>query len=96
MPEFKPEFEEELTEALLYHGWQSASAGGRLLSEVQAALERIAETPRMYQLHPEFGARRALLPDFPYSIWFSESNGEVLFIALAHHSRRPGYWQGRM
>ena len=95
MPESRPEFEAELTEALLYYGWQSASAGERLLAEIQSALERIAAMPRMYQLHPEFGARRALLPEFPYSIWFSETNGEVLFLALAHHSRRPGYWLER-
>ena len=95
MPESRPEFEAELTEALLYYGWQSASAGERLLAEIQSALERIAAMPRMYQLHPEFGARRALLPEFPYSIWFRETNGEVLFLALSHHSRRPGYWLER-
>jgi toxin ParE1/3/4 len=41
------------------------------------------------------GARRVLLKQFPYSIIFYDREDELLVIAFAHTSRRPGYWRSR-
>lgn len=32
---------------------------------------------------------------FPYDVVVREAGNEVLVIAVAHHSRRPGYWKDR-
>jgi toxin ParE1/3/4 len=41
------------------------------------------------------GAKRLILRRFPYDIVAMERNEEIVIIAFAHHSRRPGYWQNR-
>ena len=35
------------------------------------------------------------LPGFPYSLIYRLQDHTVCVIAVAHHSRRPGYWVGR-
>jgi hypothetical protein len=32
---------------------------------------------------------------FPYSLIYTVIGDEVRILAVAHHSRRPGYWRGR-
>lgn len=39
--------------------------------------------------------RRFPLRRFPYSIIYQLKPDEIRVIALAHQSRRPGYWRGR-
>ncbi|WP_239190188.1 type II toxin-antitoxin system RelE/ParE family toxin [Candidatus Nitrotoga sp. HW29] len=35
------------------------------------------------------------LHGFPYSLIYRLQDNTVCVIAIAHHSRRPGYWVGR-
>jgi plasmid stabilization system protein ParE len=35
------------------------------------------------------------LHNFPYSLIYRLQPGAIRVIAIAHHSRRPGYWAGR-
>jgi len=42
------------------------------------------------------GVKRLLLRRFPYAVIVRESAPEVVVIAFAHTSRRPGYWRGRL
>ena len=44
----------------------------------------------------EAGAKRLMLRRFPYDIVVQERGGDILVIAFAHHSRRPGYWRDRV
>ncbi|MBI3775205.1 MAG: hypothetical protein HY273_06575 [Gammaproteobacteria bacterium] len=41
------------------------------------------------------GKRRYVMQRFPYSLIYTVSSEEIRILAVAHHSRRPGYWQGR-
>ena len=43
----------------------------------------------------ERGAKRLILKRFPYDVVVRETGAEIVVIAFAHHSRRPGYWRGR-
>ena len=43
----------------------------------------------------ERGAKRLILKRFPYDVVGRELNAEIVVIAFAHHSRRPGYWRNR-
>ena len=40
-------------------------------------------------------ARMLALHNFPYSLVYRLQHDEIRIIAIAHHSRRPGYWAGR-
>ncbi|HSS65741.1 MAG TPA: hypothetical protein VLS27_15020 [Gammaproteobacteria bacterium] len=42
------------------------------------------------------GAKRLILKRFPYDVVVRELADEVVVVAVAHHSRRPGYWRGRL
>ena len=43
----------------------------------------------------ERGTKRLVLKRFPYDVVVQERDGEILVVAFAHHSRRPGYWRDR-
>ena len=63
---------------------------------VQRAESRAAEFPDMGMPY-EFGTRRVLLPrKFKFSFVYLTFPSEVVVIALASFSRKPGYWRSRI
>ena len=42
------------------------------------------------------GVKRLILKRFPYDIVVIEGETEIVVIAVAHHSRKPGYWRERI
>ena len=42
------------------------------------------------------GVKRLILKRFPYDIVVIEGEHETAVIAIAHHSRKPGYWRERI
>jgi plasmid stabilization system protein ParE len=42
------------------------------------------------------GARRLVLRRFPYDVVVLDLREEIVVVAVAHHSRRPGYWRDRL
>jgi toxin ParE1/3/4 len=73
---------------------QAAGLGRLLLSEIRRAERILSRFPQAAQ-EIEPGIRRYVLPKFRYSLIYSIEEAGVLILALAHHSRRPGYWVGR-
>ena len=55
-----------------------------LLTNFPALGEKSAHNTRIFPLH-----------NFPYSLVYRLQADTVRVIAVAHHSRRPGYWAGR-
>lgn len=55
----------------------------------------------LLQAFPELGVtsqyktRAFTLPKFPYSLIYRVFPDHIRIIAVANHSRRPGYWAGR-
>ena len=45
--------------------------------------------------HAAHHTRMLALHSFPYSVIYRLQNNEIRIVAVAHHSRRPGYWGGR-
>ncbi len=87
---------EEFTEAVRWYEQRRPGWGGKLFDAVTHAIERI-------QAHPEIGAPRSdRLPTrhfrvqgFPYKIAYRLREHNIYVVALAHTSRRPGYWMDR-
>ncbi len=44
----------------------------------------------------KFGVRRVLARRFPYSVVYIELSDEIRVLAIAHGSKRPAYWRGRL
>ena len=91
-----PEAEEELEEASDYYDARRPPLGKELEDEVRDALRRIATLPRAFPPHGSEGARKCLLPRFPYTVYFVELHDETVWVAaVAHQKRQPDYWAGR-
>jgi toxin ParE1/3/4 len=41
------------------------------------------------------GVRRFVLHDYHYTLIYHTTPESLIIIAVAHHSRHPGYWAGR-
>ena len=87
---------EELREAVRWAEERRPGWGARLFDAVTHTFELLST-------HPDIGeARRSQLPSrrlrvlgFPYYIAYRVRKHDVYIVALAHTSRRPGYWKNR-
>ena len=91
---FHPDAEEELAEAAEYYEARRPGLGGVFASEVIHTISLIREYP---DAGTPLGAsrRRMTLRRFPYSVVYRRDSDSVVIVAVAHQSRRPGYWRGR-
>ena len=91
---------EEAVEAASRYESERPGLGTDFSEAVEAAIDLIEED--ILPLIPMIGeagikgAKRIILKRFPYDIVTIERLYEVLVIAVAHHSRRPGYWRDRI
>ena len=85
----------ELDEAIEYYNDESPGLGGKFLSEVLNALDRIGEFPNAW--HPcSERTRRCQTRRFPYGIIYQIRETEILVVAVAHLHRKPDYWKDRI
>ncbi len=77
-----------------YHA-RNSDAAARFRLMVERTANRIASAPDTYPLIR--GQYRQLrVTGFPYSLIYRVQNDQsVMVVAVAHTSRRPGYWQRR-
>lgn len=91
---FLPPAEDEMSEAALFYDSASVGLGVDFLDDVQQRIDNLREYPKSgTQIAPQL--RRKLLHKFPFSIIYSEEADGIVIVSLAHHRRRPGYWQSR-
>ena len=89
------EAEGEIVDALDYYAIQSPQLALRFLDELDQAIRKIHSNPHHYAIYFK-QSRRKNLYKFPYAIIFRIDKNEVLIQAVAHASRRPGYWASRI
>ena len=64
-------------------------------AEVDRALANIIAAPQRWAAGPH-STRRYLLRRFPYILVYRERDNEIQVVAVAHTSRKPGYWKKRL
>lgn len=75
---------------------RSPDAARNFDSAVEHALSQIEKAPLRWVMGP-FNTRRYLLHKFPFLLIYRERPfNEIQIIAVAHTSRRPGYWKTRL
>ena len=69
-----------------------------MIEEVSDTLEEIGEAPVVHPLWTnERPYRRARVGTrFPFGVFYEEATKEVRVYAIAHTSRKPGYWLQRI
>lgn len=93
--EFLPAAREELLAVAERYDAETPGLGEAFLTEVERAVERITAFPAHGSLYLA-DTRRVLLRRFPFSVVYVADANVALVIAVAHHSRRPGYWRKRL
>lgn len=96
---FEEEADAEFTAAVRWFEERRRGFGASFFDAVQAALELIREYPEAGSTEgagadPE--VRRVLVRRFPYEIVYHVRPKEIVVVAVAHTSRRPGYWKERI
>lgn len=93
--QFHPDAELELIEAADRYEREVEGLGERLGTEVRRGTDLLLA-------HPEIGTpldpdlRSLVLNRFPFTLIYSASADAVRVVAVAHQSRRPGYWRSRV
>lgn len=91
---------EEAVEAAAWYNNEHAGLGQEFSQVVDAAIDLLEDDIVPLTAMPGAaglrGAKRLVLKRFPYDIVVRESVDEVIVVAVAHQSRRPGYWRDRL
>jgi hypothetical protein len=69
--------------------------GRRFYAEFLAARQFIQTNP-LLGTPGDYGTRKWNLRVFPYKLIYRDFPDLILIVAVAHDSRRPGYWQWRL
>ncbi|MFX0098781.1 MAG: type II toxin-antitoxin system RelE/ParE family toxin [Candidatus Hodarchaeota archaeon] len=89
------EAKEEIKEATSFYESRDDGLGLDFLSEVELAIKLIEESPKLCPIL-EGNLRRCLLKRFPFGILFYIEPERIVIVAVAHFSRKPGYWKERL
>ena len=90
----------EAVEAAAWYERERPGLGAEFGQAINTALDLLEDeivplTPMSGEAG-NIGARRIMLKRFPYDVVVREMPAEIVVVAFAHHSRRPGYWLSRI
>jgi toxin ParE1/3/4 len=85
----------DLEDAARWYADRSQQAFNRLLSAVEHALSLAIEFPDAWPRLSDGEERRIPLRRTPYSLVYRTETRLIIILAIAHSSRRPGYWRSR-
>ena len=91
---FHPEAEQEYLTSLRWYRDRSLTAAVNFEQVFGRAIAAIQNAPRRWPIYFD-DFRKYTLHQFPFSILYQEFDSEVVVFAIAHGSRRPGYWRDR-
>ena len=90
-----PEAESDLREAAEYYRERAGiTIAQAFFSDFEHSITLLLEHPLLGALWLP-GKRRLVMRHFPYSIIYTIAAQEIQVLAVAHQSRRPGYWRKR-
>lgn len=85
----------ELLDEIGYLESRAEGLGRRFFAEVRRAENMIAQFPESgEEIRP--GIRKSMIRKFRHSLIYAIDEEGLLILAVAHQSRRAGYWVGRL
>ncbi len=91
---FHPGAESELLEAADFIKSDDSKEGGLFNQSFEHALDWTRSQPLIFRCF-EDDFRKTRIGKFRYSLVFRVRGDEIQILAVAHMSRRPGYWKKR-
>ena len=70
--------------------------GREFTDNTEKAFAEILARPLSFPAYKTTGTRKCLAHRFPYLIFFVQRRDDVWVVAVAHASRKPGYWKDRL
>jgi toxin ParE1/3/4 len=92
---FHPDARLEYRETALFYEARQPGLGAAFTREIETAIDRILEAPDLFRF-VEQDVRRCLAHTFPYGVLYTVERDVILIVAVAHGSRKPGYWDERL
>ena len=96
---FDSEAEAELRAAITRYEGEHSGLGDEFWTEIQDTLALIEEHHeiggRVTRVQVRGVARRLPIRRFPYFVVYRDRGELIEIVAIAHQSRRPGYWRLR-
>lgn len=90
----------DLEEAAIWYEHEQEGLGARFVEAFENAIQILKEPNPPLTPVPgnaaSLGAKQLILHKFPFSLIIIEFGGTLTVVAVAHHSRKPGYWSGRI
>src|SRR6266513_935347 len=84
----------ELDEAVAWYNSKQERLGDELAAEVKKGIREVVEHPLRWAMLDD-DKRRYRLKRFPYGLVYKIGSTKILFVAVMHLKRKPGYWKGR-
>ena len=95
--EIHPEADLEVREALSYYRANASEEIVRDFDErISLAILEIGQHPERYPRWRRTYVRKFVLQRFHYLIFYLDYPEHIRVLAVAHTSRRPGYWKKRI
>lgn len=89
-----PARREFLAEVAYYNG-KEPGLGARFAAAVEETTTRALTFP-LTGSPASKNTRRVFVKNFPFAVVYRPDPDGIVIFALAHHSRRPEYWQSRV
>jgi plasmid stabilization system protein ParE len=80
---------------VVYYNKERAGLGARFTAAVEEATARAVAFP-LTGSPASKNTRRVFIQGFPFALVYRSTIDGIVVFAVAHHSRRPGYWQSRV
>jgi plasmid stabilization system protein ParE len=91
---FLPAVRSEFLAEVRYYNEARSDLGAQFAAAVEAAVIRALKFPLSGSRSPA-DMYRISLRDFPFSIFYRPDGESIIVFAVAHNSRKPGYWKER-
>jgi plasmid stabilization system protein ParE len=91
---FHPEVADEIAQHKSWYEQRSEVAAQGFLLELERAINAVAESPERWPIAKR-AERRYVFPRYPFALLYRVHADHVYITAVAHQSRRPGYWRHR-
>ena len=85
----------EFLAEVIYYGEAEAGLGARFTTAVEEAVTRALAFPQSGSPYRS-KTRRVFVKDFPFSLIYRPETAGIVIFAVAHHAKRPYYWQSRI
>jgi hypothetical protein len=91
---FHPEAADEYANSYAWYWAKVTHVAENFEREVKRSLRLMATYPMRWPVY-RGPYRRIMVRRFPFSLVYGSYEGRLVVIAVAHGSRRPGYWRDR-